>query len=476
VLLPRPIRLLSASHVTLVACGGVHSLAATSANELWVWGSGADGRLGLGEEELDCQTHPRMMDRAWEAELTAAACGASHSLALLRSGAVYAWGLGESGQLGLGGTDSRSTPVVIGALSPVTVTSIAAGAHHSLATTASGEVYGWGRGSAAQLGMAEAEAVVLLPVCVQALKGVRCKLVAAGDSHSLALSAAGELYSWGSSDDGQSGHGTTDRACLPLRIRKLEGAPIGSVACGLVHTVGVRAFHHPTGEQLVALEEAVKGLTLKLRHAEAALDCERRAKDDALAALAQLEDVMRASAHADLAGSGGGMSAAAAGHFPVPAEEACGDAGAAAGCDGVGPARAAHSANADSEQAAAAHAHRASARQRSVGSQTDGAAVPGAGAVARSGPPRARTHPVSQGPLRSAVRAAAAAAGRTLKRNRIAVPVPPDARAYTHARARARIDAAPDRAAPRSWCSTPRASPPAAKRARTPTRTEQTSP
>ena len=399
VLLPRPIRLLSASHVTLVACGGVHSLAATSANELWVWGSGADGRLGLGEEELDCQTHPRMMDHTWEAELTAAACGASHSLVLLRSGTVYAWGLGECGQLGLGGTASRCTPVVIGALSPVTVTSIAAGAHHSLATTASGEVYGWGRGSAAQLGMAEAEAVVLLPVCVQALKGVRCKVVAAGDSHSLALSATGELYSWGSSDDGQLGHGAAERACLPVRIRKLEGAPIGSVACGLVHTVGVRAFCHPTAEQVCSLEEAVKGLTLKLRHAEAALDCERRAKDEALAALSRLEEKTLASAHADGRTDGGGSDGGRGPPAAVSAEAAPPRAaGAAAAADSVATsARARHpvgagpGASADSEELAVAHACRASTRLRSVESQTDGTWTPSA--AARPVPMRACIRP-----------------------------------------------------------------------------------
>ena len=34
-----------------IACGNVHTLAVTEAGELWAWGLGAQGRLGLNDEQ-----------------------------------------------------------------------------------------------------------------------------------------------------------------------------------------------------------------------------------------------------------------------------------------------------------------------------------------------------------------------------------------------------------------------------------------
>ena len=48
------------------------------------------------------------------------------------------------------------------------VRSAAAGAHHTLVSSSSGEVYSWGKGTAGQLGLNEPEAKLTLQICVQA--------------------------------------------------------------------------------------------------------------------------------------------------------------------------------------------------------------------------------------------------------------------------------------------------------------------
>ena len=73
------------------------------------------------------------------------ACGKYHSAALTASGDVYAWGLGDSGQLGLGKTKA-TTPTKVEGLSGIGVTQLSCGMYHTLALTAEGEVYSCGFG------------------------------------------------------------------------------------------------------------------------------------------------------------------------------------------------------------------------------------------------------------------------------------------------------------------------------------------
>ena len=81
--------------------------------------------------------------------IVAIAMSSSHSLALREDGTVWAWGLGESGQLGNGtNTIKQLTPVQVlgtgGAGYLTGVVAIAAGGYHSLALKNDGTVWAWG--------------------------------------------------------------------------------------------------------------------------------------------------------------------------------------------------------------------------------------------------------------------------------------------------------------------------------------------
>ena len=66
------------------------------------------------------------------------------SYAIDTSGSVYAFGIDVLGNLGLGGQTEAATPTRIAFPTTVDVTSLAVGANHVLAVTASGDLYGWG--------------------------------------------------------------------------------------------------------------------------------------------------------------------------------------------------------------------------------------------------------------------------------------------------------------------------------------------
>ncbi|KAJ1459292.1 regulator of chromosome condensation 1/beta-lactamase-inhibitor protein II, partial [Pelagophyceae sp. CCMP2097] len=70
------------------------------------------------------------------------ACGLGHVLVLLEDGAVFAWGDGAHGRLGLGGLESRATPAKV--LGIAKIASVGCGAAHSLAVSESGAGFAWG--------------------------------------------------------------------------------------------------------------------------------------------------------------------------------------------------------------------------------------------------------------------------------------------------------------------------------------------
>ena len=124
--------------VASVACGGEHSLATTSGGEVFAWGWGRYGNLGVGPQEdrhvptqvqipLSTPPPPFSLFRASPGQGTRAlclrtqglkvremSCGAEHSMALAGNGAVYCWGWGAYGNLGDGHREDRCAPVKVG--------------------------------------------------------------------------------------------------------------------------------------------------------------------------------------------------------------------------------------------------------------------------------------------------------------------------------------------------------------------------
>jgi len=67
---------------------------------------------------------------------------------------VYATGYGAGGRLGVGGTESISTPTLLESIQHVFIRRVAvnSGGKHCLALSAEGEVFSWGEGEDGKLG------------------------------------------------------------------------------------------------------------------------------------------------------------------------------------------------------------------------------------------------------------------------------------------------------------------------------------
>ena len=99
-------------------------------------------------------------------------------------------------------------------------------------------VFTWGRGEDGQLGLGDTSDQDE-PTYVDALRGVGVRQIACGSGHTVVLSTEGEVYTWGRGDDGRLGHGDNGWKYVPRIIRSLAGQVVTQVTCGSYHTAAV---------------------------------------------------------------------------------------------------------------------------------------------------------------------------------------------------------------------------------------------
>ncbi len=202
-----PVQVTGLSGITAIAANRSQSFAVGADGTLWAWGYNGYGQLGDGTVVDQLSPVPVLSG------VLQVAAGYLHTLALRSDGSVWAWGANYFGQLGRGTqTSSEPTPQMVAGLRPASA--VGAGYDHSLVVAATGSVYAWGYNQYGQAADASLVEAVLAPEQVQGLTGIVA--VAGGLYHSLALTANGRVYGWGSDAHGQLGDGTANLEAQPV--------------------------------------------------------------------------------------------------------------------------------------------------------------------------------------------------------------------------------------------------------------------
>lgn len=140
--------------------------------------------------------------------------------------AVFAWGSGANWQLGVGSQELHLAPVRVDhGLSGELVTSVSASKFHSASVTGGGRAWVWGWARGGRLGIDDAllarvgsrGAAQIVPRALDGLGRRQVVAIAAAKHHTLAATASGELWSWGSNRWGALGYPAVDTQPTPKR-------------------------------------------------------------------------------------------------------------------------------------------------------------------------------------------------------------------------------------------------------------------
>eukprot|EP01124_Arcella_intermedia_P026949 TRINITY_DN5187_c0_g1_i10.p1 TRINITY_DN5187_c0_g1~~TRINITY_DN5187_c0_g1_i10.p1 ORF type:complete len:543 (-),score=99.74 TRINITY_DN5187_c0_g1_i10:44-1672(-) len=223
--------------IDLMKIGSLHALLLDSEGKVYSYGQNCWGQLGLLKVSVKEEIiHPQVVSLLEEHPISLIACGGNHSIALSKDGEIWVWGSNEYGQLGL---EKRyhivQFPININwHLDPPLY--IACGENHTLIATQS-ELYSFGKGSSGQLGTGSLEDAYV-PTKVPKFSGKRLLLLRSGfgSSHNFAVTEKG-VYGWGRATRGQLGIADLSGNCSkPRKIPDLTGQHILDISCGWYHT------------------------------------------------------------------------------------------------------------------------------------------------------------------------------------------------------------------------------------------------
>lgn len=247
-----PMKVVALQRIRMTACGREHTLALTLDGDVFAFGAGFGGRLGIGTE-ADEEFPVRVAGALNGVAVAKIDAGECHSAAVSRTGDVYTWGFGSTGALGTGTRENSLEPVKVSG--PWTtedtsdaMVSVACGSYHTLASTRSGRLFGWGDAAAGQLGadlVAAPDQVVLLPEEIRIPVRRRSpttrgdqgdvsgaiREIATGTFTSAVALDDGRVFLWGSPGAGNGAPLRPEDAHVAC-VTALEDFAIARIACG----------------------------------------------------------------------------------------------------------------------------------------------------------------------------------------------------------------------------------------------------
>lgn len=241
-------------NIVYLAAGIDMCYAVNEEHDVYVWGGGGAGRTGLNHNFMrkgnvvkeNNWLEPQLLTDLAGEETGSVVVGSSHCLAVGRGGDCFVWGDGDSGQLGLGNFEPK-TSICINNSFPA-ISQVSAGANHSAALSNEGKLYMWGHAGNGRLGVGDSERLgapererFFFPVPQQLRTLEIIKQVSCGADHTLAWGASG-VWAWGSGAGGKLGQGDNKDHYEPVLVPKLRGRSILQVCAGTWHSMALVTF------------------------------------------------------------------------------------------------------------------------------------------------------------------------------------------------------------------------------------------
>lgn len=237
-----------------VVCGDKHLVVLTTFGDVYTWGVGDFGQLGIASPTHDLVMPPCKTSLQTRAVLIGA--GGSTSFAVDEDGVAWGWGLNAHGQTCTGHIDEATDDTVmlpekVDGLGGNKVTQIVGGEYHTLFLLDDGRVFACGRTAGGELGQLrdrDAFEQFASPHFVSSLTQIafpdpedKVIRIEAGARRSMAITQGGALYCWGEGSQSELGLGThvdqvNEPTCLVTRRGTRQAV---AVSCGGQHTLAL---------------------------------------------------------------------------------------------------------------------------------------------------------------------------------------------------------------------------------------------
>jgi alpha-tubulin suppressor-like RCC1 family protein len=177
-----------------IACGACHSIVLTLPGEVYSWGSNNMRQLGNGMDSNKMRI-TYTPQKIYLPPVKNISCGHNFSMAITTDNEVYAWGSNEFGQLSLGSHKPFNIPKKIDLPN---IKKISCGSCHTIAIITDNEIWGWGSNMNYSLNL-DKEKYYDTPQKLNLPNAKNIKKIVCGIRVSIAITEMNDIYIWGGS-------------------------------------------------------------------------------------------------------------------------------------------------------------------------------------------------------------------------------------------------------------------------------------
>ncbi|CAL8286531.1 unnamed protein product [Lota lota] len=244
---PKKVDCLQGKAIRQVACGADFTACVTDEDQMYMFGSDYYGCLGV-ESSLGPQVlEPVLLEFFEERPVRQVSCGDNHVVVLTQRGEIFSWGCGEHGRLGLDCEDDYSSPMQVQMPKGAIMCSVSCGSDGTFFLTEAGKVLACGNNEFNKLGLNQGisglknhrgEGCQSTPytttlTLVKQLSRFKIQVISLGRSHTAAIDERGRLITFGCNKYGQLGvKDFKKHQGVQLLVGPFGGNPVTKVSCG----------------------------------------------------------------------------------------------------------------------------------------------------------------------------------------------------------------------------------------------------
>nr|XP_019940598.1 PREDICTED: serine/threonine-protein kinase Nek9 [Paralichthys olivaceus] len=244
---PKRVEKLQGKAIRQVACGADFTACVTDEDQLYMFGSDYYGCIGV-EGEMGVESlEPVLLEFFEERPVRQVSCGDNHVVVLTQSGEVYSWGCGEYGRLGLECEDDFASPMQVKIPKGAIISSVSCGSDGTFYLTETGKVLACGNNDYNKLGLNQGISglknhpgegyqgtpYITTLTLVKQLSRFTIQVIAPGKTHTAAIDERGRLMTFGCNKYGQLGvKDFKKHQGVQVLLGPFGGKTVNKVSCG----------------------------------------------------------------------------------------------------------------------------------------------------------------------------------------------------------------------------------------------------